>query len=104
VLPALLAGCAELLYGGDTVRVSGTVTSEGLPAVGWDIQLMPTGTPTTIYSAAETDATGAYPELVVFGLDGCDGVRVAARPPEQRGSDTGWHEETVRCGDNRVDF
>ena len=108
MLLVFLAGCTDLLYGGDTVRVTGAVTSGGEPATGWEVRLMPAGTPNTIFDAAETNEAGVYRELVVFALDDCDDVRVATRPPvgagEGEGEETGWTEKRVPCGVSRVDF
>ena len=97
-----LTGCSDLFYGGETVRVSGTVTLSGAPAVSWEVRLMPAGTRNTSYDSAETDTQGRYRELVVFGQASCAAIRVATRPPEP--ADGAWTEREVQCGTNRIDF
>ena len=102
VCAIVLSGCADLLYGGETIRVSGTVTVDTQAALGWEVRLMPAGTPNTTFDSAVTDASGRYRELVVFGQTSCGAIRVATRPPGD--SDGAWTEREVGCGVNRVDF
>ena len=100
------SGCAELLYGGHTVRVSGRVTVGASPAAGWPVRLIRAGDPTTMYDEEITGSDGVFDELVTFGVDDCDQLGVVTRDPATSDpmDPSGWTERGVECGENTIDF